>query len=145
LLLGLLTGAIVAPAALLIGRELTLVLFLFVVAICCCCFVGGVAAFAAAAVVGFVVVVCCCGGDYEVDTGDDVGGVAAADPKGGFIVFGIPHILDSVVLTTFRLGLLGSQIFALSCGDIGLLDELLPAAGDDDGGGDDDSNCCANT
>jgi hypothetical protein len=56
LLLGLLTGAIVSPAALLIGRELALVLFLFIVAICCCCFGVGVAAFVAD-VVGFVVVV----------------------------------------------------------------------------------------
>ena len=107
-----------------------------------------VAAFVAN-VVGFVVVIVVWGdgdGD-EDDTADDIGGVAADDNKDGFIVFGIPHIRDSVVLTTFRLGLLGSQIFALSCGDIGLLDELLlslrlPAGGADD---DNDGNCCANT
>jgi hypothetical protein len=34
----------------------------------------------------------------------------------GCTVFGIPHILDSVVLTTLRLGLLGSHIAALCCG-----------------------------
>jgi hypothetical protein len=56
----------------------------------------------------------------------------------GFTVFGIPHILDSVVLTTLRLGLLGLHIFALSSGDIVVvLLLLLPADGGDD--------CCAYT
>ncbi len=148
--MGLLTGAIVAPAVLLIGRELALVLFLFVVTICCCCFGVGVAAFVAD-VVGFVVVVCCIGDvdEDDDDTAADVdGGVAADDNKDGFTVLEIPHMRASVVLTTLRSGLLGSHIFALSSGDIGLLDELLlrlPAAcaGDDDDN--DNDNCCANT
>jgi hypothetical protein len=83
----------------------------------------------------FVVAICCyC---FEV-----VVALAAA------VVFGIPHICDSVVLTTLRLGLLGLHIFALSSADIVVvLSEpllLLPAAGrgDDDDG---DDNCCANT
>jgi hypothetical protein len=97
---------------------------LFVVAICCC-FGGG-----AAAVVGFVVS-CVGGGD---DTAD-VDGVAAGN-EGGFTVFGIPHICDSVVLTTLRLGLLGSHIFALSSSDIVVvLGELVAVAG----------GCCAYT
>jgi hypothetical protein len=126
-LLGLLIGAIVAPVAPPVGRET--VLLLFVVAICCCCCFG---AAILAAGVGFVVV--CCGGD---DDTADVGGVVD-DNEGGFIVFGIPHICDSVVLTTLRLGLLGWHIFALSSSDIVLLNELLPARDYDD-------NCCAYT
>jgi hypothetical protein len=53
--------------------------------------------------------------------------------------------LDSVVLTTFKLGLVGSHIFALSCEDIVVLLGELAAVGR---GGDDDDNdgdCCANT
>src|SRR5919197_9833 len=138
LLLGLLTGAIIAPVALPVDRET--VLLLFVVVICCCCF-GGVATLAIA---GCVVV--CGGGD---DTADVGGGAADDDNKGGFTVFVIPHIRDSVVLTTLRLGLLGLHIFALISGDIFVvvLTELLlllPATVgrvDDDAGG----NCCANT
>jgi hypothetical protein len=81
LLVGLLTGAIVAPATLLvIGRELALELF--VVAICCCCFLGA-ATLLSAVVVGFVIVVCC-GGDDD-DTAD-VSGVAD-DNEGGFYCF----------------------------------------------------------
>jgi hypothetical protein len=45
------------------------------------------------------------------------------------LLFGIPHMRASVVLTTLRLGLLGSHIFALSSGNIGLLREL-PIGGD---------------
>jgi hypothetical protein len=47
-----------------------------------------------------------------------------------------------VVLTTLRLGLLGSHIFDLSSADIVVVlsELLLPAAG-----GDDDGSCCANT
>jgi hypothetical protein len=131
---GWLTEAIVVPV---VGREIALVV-LFEVFTCCC---FGTVMFAA---VGFVVVVCCCDGDID-DGSVDVGGVGAADDnKSGFTVFGIPHIRDSVVLTTLRPGLLGSHIFALSPGDIGLLDELLlrlPAAGDDEI----DGICCANT
>ena len=57
-------------------------------------------------------------------------GVAAADNKGGFTVFAIPHMRDSVVLIILRSGLLGSHIFALSSDDIGLIRELLPLGGD---------------
>ena len=89
-MLALLTGAIVDPAE-PVDRETAL--SLFVVGICC---FG--AATLAAAVVGFVVV--CCDDDTA-----DVGGVAD-DNKGGFTVFGMPHIFDSVVLMTLRLGLL---------------------------------------
>jgi hypothetical protein len=141
----LLTGAIVAPVAPPVGRETELLLF--VVAICCCCFLGA-AIFATAVgfvvvVVGFVVV---CGGDDDDDddnTADVGGGVAADDDtKGGFTVLAIPHICDSVVLTTLRLGLVGSHIFDLSSADIVVVlsELLLPAAG-----GDDDGSCCANT
>jgi hypothetical protein len=93
LLLGLLTGAIVAPATLLVGREIVL---LSVVAIFYCCCFGGVAAFAPAAV-GFVVVVCCDGGNGDDDDTADVGGVADG-AEGGFTVFGMSHIRASVVL-----------------------------------------------
>jgi hypothetical protein len=80
--------------------------------------------------------------------GDDIADVGGVADNEGFTVLGIPHIRDSVVLTTLRSGLLGSHIFALSSGDIGLLDELLPrlpaaCAGCDDDT--DDGNCCANT
>jgi len=136
LVVGWLTGAIVVPVGPPVGREIALVL-LFEVFTCCC--FGGVAVFVAT-VVDFVVVVCCAGDD---DTAD-VGGIADDDAKAGFTVFGIPHMRASVVLTTLRLGLLGSHIFALSSGDIVPPDEVpLPAActGDDDNDGD----CCANT
>ena len=98
---------------------------MFVVGICCC--FG--AATPAAAVVGFVVV--CCDDDTV-----DVGGVAD-DNEGGFTVFGIPHIRDSVVLTTLRLGLLGSHISALSFAGTVVLLAGLPVGGDD--------NCCPYT
>ncbi|MFL6342849.1 MAG: hypothetical protein ACJ72U_15055 [Nitrososphaeraceae archaeon] len=82
---------------------------MLVVAICCCCCCFGRAAtLPAVDVVGFVVVVVCCGDD---DDTADVGSGVAAYNEGGFTVFGIPHICDSVVLTTLRLGLLGSHIF----------------------------------
>jgi hypothetical protein len=150
-LLELLTIAIVAPVAPPVDCEIAVLLLvvaicccccmliavsLLVVAICCCCCFGR-AATLPAVVVGFVVVVCCGGGDDDDDTADVDGGVAA-DNEGGFTVFGIPQIVDSVVLTTLRLGLLGSHIFALISDEIVLLSELLsPAAGDDD------DNCCA--
>lgn len=74
--------------------------------------------------------------------GDEIvvwGGVAAADNKGGFTVFAIPHMPDSVVLTTLRSGLLGSHIFALISGDIVVLGELAIDGGDDaDNIGEDD-------
>src|SRR5919197_6781530 len=108
--------------ALVVGWLTGAIVVLFIVVICCC-FKG-----AAAVVVGFVNV--CCVDDDTVD----VCGVAA-DAKGGFTVFGIPHICASVVLTTLRLGLLGSHIFALGSDDIGLLGELLPLP--PDGGSDD--------
>jgi hypothetical protein len=54
-------------------------------------------------------------------------------------------MIDSVVLTALRPGLLGSHIFALSCG---VIVGILPPAGDDwrdaDGGSDEDE-CCAYT
>jgi hypothetical protein len=123
----LLTGAIVASVGALVDRKTELLL---VVAICCFCF----GADTLAAGVGFVVVV--------VEDTADVGGVAV-DNEGGFSVFGMPHIFDSVVLTTLRLGLLGSHIFALSSADIVVVlsEPLLPAADDDA----DDNNCCAYT
>jgi hypothetical protein len=134
-LLGLLTVAIVAPVAPPVDCEIAVLLL--VVAICCCCCFGR-AATLPAVVVGFVVVVCCGGDDDDITA--DVGGGIAADNEGGFTVFGIPQIVDSVVLTTLRLGLLGSHIFALISDEIVvLLSELLsPAAGDDD-----DDDCCA--
>jgi hypothetical protein len=129
---GWLTGAIIVP----VGRERALVL-LFEVFTCCC--FGEVVRFVAT-VVDFVVAVCCVDGNDDDDTAD-VGGVAVDDATGGFTVFGMPHMFDSVVLTTLRLGLLGSHIFALSSDDIGLLGELLLPP---DGCSDDDGNCCAN-
>ena len=57
-------------------------------------------------------------------------GVAAADNKGGFTVFAIPHMRDSVVLIILRSGLLGSHIFALISGDIVVLGELEVNDGD---------------
>jgi hypothetical protein len=57
---------------------------------------------------------------------------AADDNKGGFTVFGMPHMCASVVLTTFRLGLLGSHIFALISGDIIVLGELAVDGDNDD-------------
>jgi hypothetical protein len=135
-LLELLTVAIVAPVAPPVDCEIAVLLL--VVAICCCCCFGRAATLPAVVVVGFVVVVCCGGDDDDITA--DVGGGIAADNEGGFTVFGIPQIFDSVVLTTLRLGLLGSHIFALSSDEIVLLTELLsPAAGDDD----EDDNCCA--
>jgi hypothetical protein len=146
LLLALLTGAIVAAVGAPIDRE-TVLLFVVVVAIRCCCF--GVVVTLAAVVVGFVGFVVCCGGCNDDDTADVGGGVADDNNIGGFTVFGMPHIFDSVVLTTLRLGLLGLHIFALSSADIAVvLSELLPlpaaAAGlvDDDAVG---GNCCPNT
>jgi hypothetical protein len=128
---GLLTGAIVVPVAPLVDRE-TILFVLFVVAICFCCF-GGAATLAAVVVVGFVAV----GGVVDDDIAD-VGGGGVADNEGGFSVFGIPHTRASVVLTTFRLGLLGSHIFALSSSDIGLLRELPVGDDDVDNVGEDD-------
>ena len=52
-----------------------------------------------------------------------------------FTVFGIPHIRDSVVLTTLRLELEGSHILALSSDDIIILDGLAT--------GGDANDCCA--
>ena len=142
LLLALLTGAIVVPVGPPLGREMTLILLLFEVFTCCC--FGGVAVFVAA-VVDFVVVVCCVDGDDDDDT-PDVIGVTADDTKGGFTVFAIPHMRDSVVLITLRSGLLGSHIFALSSDDIGLLSEVLPLSPPSGGNDDDnDGDCRANT
>jgi hypothetical protein len=128
----LLTGAIVAPVAPPVGREAELLLFVVAICCCCCCFRG---AATLATAVGFVVVVVCCGGNDD-DTAD-VDGVAA-DNEGGFTVFGTPHIFDSVVLTTLRVGLLGSHIFALSSGDIVVLTEPPVRGADADSVGEDD-------
>jgi hypothetical protein len=114
-LLGLLSEAIVAHVRYLVEGETA-----FVVTSCGC---FGAVIFAA---VGFDTNVCCRGDD---DDKDCICGVAA-EPKGGFIVLGIPHIRASVVLTTFRPGLLGSHIFDLSSTDMDLLSEPLSAAFD---------------
>ena len=139
LLLGLATGDIVAIFASVVPEIALLLLLLFVVAICCCCF-------GAAAAIGFVGVVCL-GVVDDTAVDEDVDGAAADDNAGDFIVFGIPHISDSVVLTALRPGLLGSHIFALSSGDIVAI--LLPSAGGDDWrdafGVDDEDDCCAYT
>jgi hypothetical protein len=47
-----------------------------------------------------------------------VGATLADDRVDAFIVTGIPHIFDSVILTTLSFGLLGLQIAAFSCGAI---------------------------
>ena len=138
LAVGWLSGAIVVHVASPIGSEIALILLSLFVFFICCCFRAVI--FAAD---GFIVVaVCCVDGD---DTADDVCGVAA-DAIGGFTAFAIPQMFDSVVLTTLRLGLLGSHIFALTSDDIGLLCELLSLS-PSDGSDDDkkDGNCCANT
>jgi hypothetical protein len=82
------------------------------------------------AVACFVVTVFCVGDDE--DTADVLFGVGTADAKAGFTVFGIPHICDSVVLTTLRLGLLGSHNFALISGNIVVVLGEISAAGGDD-------------
>ena len=69
----------------------------------------------------------------DADTTDVVGVAAAVVVS--FTDFGIPHICDSVVLTTLRLGLAGSHILALSSDDIVVLDGLA-ARGDT-------NDCCA--
>ena len=95
---------------------------LFVFVICCC--LGG----AVVAVVGFVVTVCCVGDDE--DSADVLCDVGTADARPGFTVLAMPHMRASVVLTTFRSGLLGSHILALSSSDI---DVLTPADVTEDG------------
>jgi hypothetical protein len=64
----------------------------------------------------------------DADTTDVVG--VAAVVVVSFTDFGIPHMRASVVLTTLRLGLPGSHIFALSSDDIAVLGELAAAGGD---------------
>jgi hypothetical protein len=85
--------------------------------------------------VGFVVVVCL---GVDDDT-SEVGGVAVVVVF--FTVFGISHIRASVVLTTFRLGLLGSHNFAFSWVDILV---VLGESGPRGVGGADDC-CCPYT
>ena len=85
LLLTELVGVVDAPIAGLFDWEMTLLLLLVVVAICCCCF-----------------------GLLELDAAVVDTGVAVV--VGSFTVFGILHMRASVVLTTLRLGLLGSHI-----------------------------------
>ena len=53
--------------------------------------------------------------------GDDGVGVVGVVVVTFFIVFGIPHIFDSVVLTNLSFGLLGSHIFDFSSGETVLL------------------------
>lgn len=79
--------------------------------------------------VGFVVICFGMAGDAD--------GVPANE---ALTVLGIPHICDSVVLTTLRAGLVGSHNFALTSGDIVL---ALLAPGDDEEEEVDD--CCAYT
>ena len=87
--------------------------------------------------VGFVVGACCIDGDG--DTADAFG--VFADDVFDFTVRGIPHIRDSVALTTFRLGLVGSHIFALSSGDIDLPIELLVGGDAADNVGEKEEDC----
>jgi len=49
--------------------------------------------------------------------GDEGVGVVGVVVVTFFIVFGIPHIFDSVVLTNLSFGLLGSHIFDFSAGE----------------------------
>ena len=56
--------------------------------------------------------------------GNRANGVAADGAEVDFIVFAIPHMRASVVLTILRSGLLGSHIFALISGDIIVIGEL---------------------
>jgi hypothetical protein len=132
----LIAGAI---ADAVLGPVVPEIILLFLVFVICCCFGGWVDTLASDA--GFVVaVVVCLGVDDDID--DDVCGVAVVvnDDIRGFTVRGIPHMRDSVALTTFRLGLLGSHIFALSSGDIFV---VLSESADRDCGGSDDDCCCA--
>ncbi len=82
-------------------------------------------------------------GDDEggvIGFGDDEGGVIGFGDDEGvgvgvvvvtfFIVFGIPHIFDSVVLTNLSFGLLGSHSFDFSAG------ETVVLVGDGEGIGD---------
>jgi hypothetical protein len=116
LLLTELDGVVDAPIAGLFDWEMTLLLFVGV--ICCCCF-----------------------GLLELDAGvvavDSVGVVDAAVVVGSFTVFGILHMRASVVLTTLRLGLLGSHISDFTFSDTVVVRGIL-LDGDDD-------NCCAFT
>jgi hypothetical protein len=52
-------------------------------------------------------------GDIGLDVGVGVGVVVVVT---FFIVFGIPHIFDSVVLTKLSFGLLGSHSFVFTAG-----------------------------
>jgi hypothetical protein len=69
----------------------------------------------------------------DADTTGVVG--VAAVVVVSFTDLGIPHIRDSVVLTTLRLGLAGSHILALSSDDMVVLDGLAD--------GSDVNDCCA--
>ena len=85
--------------------------------------------------------VCVAGVDSGVLDGDDVvvvvdTGVAVVVES--FTVFGILHMCASVVLTTFRLGLLGSHISDFIFSDNVVVRGILLD-------GDDDDNCCAFT
>jgi hypothetical protein len=56
--------------------------------------------------------------DVVIAAAPIVGATLADDRVDAFIVTGIPHIFDSVILTTLSFGLLGLQIAAFSCGAI---------------------------
>ena len=80
-------------------------------------------------------------GSCGVGTVSEVGVIGFGDEGVGvvdvvvvtfFIVFGIPHIFDSVVLTNLSFGLLGSHSFDFSCGD---MVELGEGSGEVDGDG----------
>ena len=72
------------------------------------------------------------GGGIGDDAGVGVVVVVAVVVVTFFIVFGIPHICDSVVLTNLSFGLLGSHSFDFSCGD---MVELGDGSGEVDGDG----------
>jgi hypothetical protein len=99
-------------------------LLLAAVATCCCCF--GVLELGA------------CVTNVDFGVGDVVVDTPVAVVVGSFIVLGIPHTRDSVLLTTFRLGLLGSHISDFIFSGNAVVRLVLLE-------GDDDDNCCAFT
>lgn len=127
LLLTELVGVIDAAIVGLFDSEMTsLLLLLLLLAVCSCCF--GVLELDA----------CVAGVDSGVLDGDAVvvdTGVAVVVES--LTVFGILHMCASVVLTTFRLGLLGSHISDFIFSDNVVVRGILD--------GDDDDNCCAFT
>jgi len=123
-----LVGVVDALIAGLFDSDMRVLLLLFVVTTCCCSF-------------GLLELDAC-----VIDDGFDSVGVVEGDAVvdigvgvviGSFTVFGIPHIRASVVLTTLRLGLLGSHISDFRLSDIVVVRGIL-LDGDDD-------SCCAFT